>query len=397
MSPAAHALDRRLHALRAARDGVATALVALEADETFKLLAARGGLSGATAARVRPALARLAELRPGMAALDELLAWASGLRSSSAMDDGRATELVSMLNSPSLLLPAPEAGLRATRQMAPQDLLDGLEQAVEPMRALVTEIDALWKELPLRLERTAGEAERLALELPAFRSVVTARSTVAELPTRVVNDPIGAADDLTRVQAALAEAQSARGDVARLDRVLKAAAGTLAEIEAQIDEGRRALDRSLAETHEPWGLLDPLDAELLGGERGLRPWLGRLQRLVGEGRCQLAETGLASWQALADQTLDAARQVAAANVRPIARREELQRLLGAARVKARASGRAEDPRVAQLADQAQRALLVPCDIDAAENRVDAYIDALRRRPRAVGPGHVATSLRELSA
>jgi hypothetical protein len=98
----------------------------------------------------------------------------------------------------------------------------------------------------------------------------------------------------------------------------------------------------------------------------------------------LAEKGLASWQALADQTLDAARQVAAANIRPAARREELQRLLGAAQVKARASDRADDPRVARLADQARRALLVPCDVDVAEDRVDAFIDALRRRPRPAG-------------
>jgi hypothetical protein len=397
MSPAAHALDRRLHALRAARDEVATALVALEADETYKLLAARGGLSGTTAARVRPALAGLAELRPGLAALDELLAWASGLRSTSAMDDSRATELVSMLNSPSLVLPAPQAGLRATRNMAPQDLLDGLAQALEPLRAVVTEVDALWKELPLRLERTAADAERLALEMPAFRSVAAAHTAVAELPTRVVNDPIGAAADISRIQAELAEAQRSRTEVARLGRELEGASGRLAEIETLVDEGRRALDRSLAETHEPWGLLDPLDAGVLTGERGLRPWLGRLQRLVAEGRVQLAEKGLASWQALAAQTLEAARQVATANVRPIARREELQRLLGAARVKARASGRAEDPRVAQLADAAQRALLVPCDIEAAESRVDAYIDALRRRPRAVGPSSLATSVRELSA
>jgi hypothetical protein len=47
--------------------------------------------------------------------------------------------------------------------------------------------------------------------------------------------------------------------------------------------------------------------------------------------------------------------------------------------------------VVQLADQAHRALLVPCDIDQAEIRVDAYIDALRRKPTA-GPER-----REMSA
>jgi hypothetical protein len=425
MSPAAHALDRRLHALRAAHEGVTASLLELESEETYQVLTAHDGLSGTTAAQARPALARVAELRPGLDLLGELLQWAGGLRNSTAMDDHRATELVSLLNSPSLVVPAPAApavpglpgpagalgalgaagttatgpgpgqsggsGPGATHTVAPQDLLDSLEQAVVPLRAVVTEVDSAWRELPLRLERVAAEAERLALELPAFRSVAIARATLADLPTRVVHDPLGAADDLGRVQSSLAAATGARTEVARLGRILQAATTTLTEIESLIDEGGAALGRCVAEIHEPWGLLDPIDPGVLAGERGLRPWLGRLERLVAAGDVGPAEKGLASWQALADQTLGTARQVAAANGRPVARRHELQRLLGAAVVKARASGRADDPRVVQLADQAHRALLVPCDIDQAEIRVDAYIDALRRKP-TVGPER-----REMSA
>jgi len=384
MSPAAHALDRRLHALRAAQEAATTSLLELEAEDAYQQLARRG-LSGTTAAKARPALARVAELRPGLALLDQLIEWAGGLRTSTSMDDHRATELVSMLNSPTLVLPDPAAGRPgATRTTAPQDLLDDIEAAVAPLRSVVTAVDAAWKELPPRLERATAEADRLALELPAFRSVAAARSTLADVAARIATDPLGAADDLDRVQRDLADAQATRSGVARLGPDLRAATAAVAEIEALIDEGHTALARSLAETREPWGLLDPLDREVLTGERGLRPWLGRLERLVTEGRVDLAEKGLASWRALADQTLHAARQVAAANVRPTARREELQGLLGAALVKARASGRADDPRVTQLADEAQRALLVLCDVDLAENKVDAFIDALRRRPRSAG-------------
>jgi hypothetical protein len=385
MSPAAHALDRRLHALRAAQESAAGSLLELEAEEAYGQLTRRD-LSGVTAAKARPALARVAELRPGLALLDELIVWAGGMRTSATMDEHRATELVSMLNSPTLALPDPTGRPGATRTVAPQDLLDDLEAAIAPLRAVVTAVDAAWKELPPRIERATAEAERLALELPAFRSVAAARSTLAGLPARVATDPLGAAADLDRVQRELADAQATRSGVARLGPQLASAAATLAEIGALVDEGHTGLARSLAEIHEPWGLLDPLDREVLTGERGLRPWLGRLERLVAEGRVTLAEKGLASWKALADQTLDAARQVAAANVRPTARREELQGLLGAALVKARASGRAGEARIAQLAEQARQALLVPCDIDVAETRVDAFIDALRRRPRTAGGG-----------
>jgi hypothetical protein len=383
MSPAAHALDRRLHTLRAAQEEVAASLAELDAEEAYQQLAGRGWLAGATAAKARPALARVAELRPGLTLLEELLVWAGALRNGGRMDDDRATELVSLLNSPTLVLPAPAGDAQAPRTIAPQELLDSLEAAVAPLRAVVTAVDAAWKELPGRLERASADAERLALELPAFRSVAAARAALTDLPARVAQDPLGAADDLERVQSALTDAQACRADITRLGQDLTTAEATVAEIESLIGEGRDGLARSLAEIHEPWGLLDPLDGEVVTGERGLRPWLDRLHRLVAEGRVALAGTGLASWRALADQALDAARQVAAANNRPVARRLELQRLLGAARVKASASGRADDPRVAQLADQAHRALLVPCDIDVAENRVDAFIDALRRRPRTL--------------
>ena len=188
MSPAAHALDRRLHSLRAGHDAVTTALGELEGDETYQLLAVRGGLSGTTAARLRPALDRLVELRPGLPLLQELIEWASGLRSSTSMDDHRATELVSLLNSPSLVVPLPSAGPQATRTVAPQDLLDSLERAIEPLRGLVGDVADAWRSLPAQLEEATAEADRLAFDMPSVRSVADARTKLADLPPRVVHD-----------------------------------------------------------------------------------------------------------------------------------------------------------------------------------------------------------------
>jgi hypothetical protein len=77
--------------------------------------------------------------------------------------------------------------------------------------------------------------------------------------------------------------------------------------------------------------------------------------------------------------------VAEANARPSLRRRELQGLLRAARVKAGASGRAEDMTLTELAARADRALDAPCDLVEAQAHLDAYMDELRRGP-APAPG-----------
>ena len=91
-----------------------------------------------------------------------------------------------------------------------------------------------------------------------------------------------------------------------------------------------------------------------------------------------AGAGLERWRSLAEQTVAVARQVAEANARPWRRRQELQGLLRATRVKAGAMGRAEDPLVSDLAGQAARSLAVPCDLPAAESAIEALLEGLRQ-------------------
>jgi len=95
----------------------------------------------------------------------------------------------------------------------------------------------------------------------------------------------------------------------------------------------------------------------------------------------LVEKGLESWKATADRTLDAAQQIAEANVQPLRQRQELANLLRAARVKAGASGRSEDPWMGEVFDRADQALhAVPCCLTTARSQVDVYLEELRRCP-----------------
>jgi hypothetical protein len=294
-----------------------------------------------------------------------------------------------LLNSPCVVVSSasrPEADrvqgpqAPATRAMTPDAVLADTDEVVGALAALATEVDAAWHELPLRIDRVAAEATRLATELPGFRSVAAAQQTLAGLPVRLGADPLGAAAALATVEASLDAAAGSRAEVARVTAAVTDAGTTLTVLEGLLGEGHDELVRSRTEIADPRGLLDPVDPAVVDGERGLRPWLGRLERLVAEGEVGLVDKGLESWRAMARETIATARQVVEANARPTRRRRELQGLLGAARAKAGAAGRTGDRRVSGLAERADRALAVPCDLRAAEAGVDAFLEALRPDP-----------------
>jgi hypothetical protein len=391
MSPGRHALDRRLLALRTAQHAVASEVQALEADATYVLLTG-DRLTGVTAERARPALAAVEQVWRGLSLLDDLLSWIGAHQNRADVDDDTAARLMAHLNGPSIAIgagPQPAVGgapllgspTSPGQSLAPDALLAMLTHALTPTRQIVAEVDAARRELLPRLDRLTTEAHHLATELPGHRPLTELVAALDALRRHIMEDPLGAAEELTGLESALAGVAVARAELARLSKEVAGAARILAELEEVLAEGRDAFDRTRAEIANPDGLLEPVRPEVLHDEqRGLRPWLGRLERLVTEGDASRAKAGLASWRALADQTLAVARQVAEANARPWSRRRELHGLLRAARVKAGAVGRAEDPLVTELAVRAMRSLDVPCDLQAAATAIEELLEGLRRPP-----------------
>lgn len=390
MNPGAHALGRRVRDLRVAQEELVAAGRGLEAGGTYALLAPGTHLTGATADRARPARALAAELWRCLALLDDLLGHVERRMDEVYGDDSHAARLAALLNGPAIVV-APDApahddgavilspsGAWSRRAVSPDELLAVLPGALAPAHQVASEIDAAWRELVPRLDRATAEAARLAAELPGHRALAAARAVIDALPERIVSDPLGAIDELTRIESALAEVAGAREELARLGEATAAAARMLDELEGLLDEGRAGFERSRAEIAGPEGLLAPVDPGVLSHGPGLRPWLTRLERLVSEGDVRRAGAGLERWRSLAEQTMAVARQVAEANARPWRRRRELEGLLRATRVKAGAVGRAEDPIVSELAGQAARSLAVPCDLVAAESAIETLLDGLRR-------------------
>jgi hypothetical protein len=389
MSPATHALDRRLYDLRSSYEAMRTTLSELDGDHVYALLVAGHGFSGATADMAAPALVRVSDLRAAATPLADVLSEVFEARGSGQMDDRRAAELVAWLNSPTIMVP-PSEPRAADRPLVPapqgteflsaQGVLEALEVAVAHLRELMRTIDSAWQGFSDRLERVSAEADRLAARMPGNRALAAARSDLELLATRVIGDPLGSVELLDRAESTLATAEEAHEESRPLQARLESCRRLARDVEAAVVEGRHGLDRSRAEFVNPAGMLAPIDAAVLTGERGLVPWLGRLERLVEGGDVQLATTGLDRWQDLATQTLAAAEQVAEANVGPTRRRRELQGLLRAARVKAGASGRAEDAWASELATRAEAALAIPCDLAEAEAQVEAFLDDLRLTP-----------------
>jgi hypothetical protein len=374
MSPAAHALDRRLLELRSEHEVHTTRLAELEADPTYRRLVDGHGMTGTTAERVLPAMAKVSGLRPALDTLGQLVERVGAARGWGTLDDAVATALFAQLNAPTLAFAAEPQGV------TPHRLLTLVDEATAALQAVVADATRVWAEIDGRLADARAEAGRLASTLPGFPIVVAAREALEGLAERAERDPLGAVDDLTTVESALATAAGAGDEIDRLHDQMVIATRTMEELETLVGEGRNGLALARAELSTPDGLLDPVDPQVLTGERGLRPWLGRLEALVAKSELALAAKGLESWSALADKTLATARQVAEANSRPPKRRRELRSLLRAARVKAGASGRAEDPVMEQLYRRAEAALAVPCCLATAEAEVEAFMVELRRSP-----------------
>jgi hypothetical protein len=389
VNPGGHALARRVTELRVAQEALADEARVLEAGGTYALLAAGSHFTGVTAERARPALAQVAELWRCLGLLDDLLGQVEQRTDGVHGDDSHAARLGALLNGPVIVV-APDApphgdedaasspfGAWSRRAVSPDDLLASLQGALAPAHQVAAEIDAAWRELVPRLDRATAEADRLAAELPGLQVLAAPRAVIDALPERIVKDPLGAVDELTRIESTLAGVAGARPELARLGEATAAAARTLAELDGLLDEGRAAFDRSRAEIASPMGLLAPVDPDLVSRGPGLRPWLERLERLVSEGDVSRARAGLERWRSLAEETLAVARQVAEANALPWRRRRELDGLLRATRVKAGAVGRAEDPLVSELAGQAARSLAVPCDLPGAESAIESLLKVLR--------------------
>lgn len=223
--------------------------------------------------------------------------------------------------------------------------------------------------------RRSGELERLlapdAITEPSG-ATTSAASLVAELQQR-------AEEVAARSVQLIAGLERRRQEV--LAR-LSVAGSELVAIERLLVEGEAARNEAIAKILHPTGLLVPLEPWCLDdGDEALRPSLAGIEGDVACGRWEAAEQALDRWsQAEADLRAEASR-ILAANLRPVAARDELRGRLSAYKAMAAIKGEAENPVLGRLHEEASDALYVaPCDLVSAQSKVQLFIDALTGIP-----------------
>ncbi len=155
---------------------------------------------------------------------------------------------------------------------------------------------------------------------------------------------------------------------------LRAASELLAEIVSAAAAAERATATVVTRvTGTDTGLLRLADGWLDDPQRGLRPWLERLDRRQATGDWLRASRGLTAWRGVATSALATARRAAEVNAAPLNRRGELRGLLRALHAKAVRHGVAEAPDLDVVFQRARETLYTsPVDLDAATELVMSY-------------------------
>ena len=362
-----------LEELRAGISRLAADLYRLETEPEFKALSEARGLTGRSAGIAAGAPGRIMSLWERYSALTEVVeqldrAVASG-----------ATAAAQQLAGPG------GVPLRGG-PVGPLELLADLQSEADAILAAGRQLSAAWSTVVPRL---AAAAERLAqatataasIGVSGEPSLAAARQLLDRATALAHSDPLSA--DSAAAEEAVAETERRIGELVGERSVLpdrlSAAGRLLDDLDRTAADGRKALDATRQKILRPPGLLEPIDPAAYGsGPQGLRAWLERLVNLADEGSWLAAGEGLDRWEEVAGGWVANARAVLAANKGPLDRRAELRGLLAAYAAKAAATGRSEDPALADLHDAAHDALhTAPCDLDAAATLVTRYADAVR--------------------
>ena len=354
------ALDDARAVLAEVRDGlsrVAAVLVRLDTDPTVLLARDATDLRGRSAQAASAVTSGLAELWQRYPAVkDEVDALDAAVR------DGDE-----------------EACRRAVARLPAA--VEELDRTASEVAATADDLGGRWRDLVVRVDRVAAAVRRLTeraqeLGLVGDPSVATAVRVADDLARRAVQDPLGT--DPVPTEAAVDLADDRIDDLVRRRSLLPGevadARALLAELEALVPEGRRALDEARAKVADPIGLVEPLDPSLLDrGDLALRPWLARLEGLVASSEWPAAASGIDNWRTTARAWLARARSVVDANRGPVEHRNRLRGLLEAYRAKATATGLAEDESLAKAYADARDALYArPCDVTAADRLAHHY-------------------------
>ena len=393
-------IDELLTRYEAAERRISANLIELEDHPTYVLLSKGTGgtstLSGITAQRAEPVMASAPLLWDWFHKYGIGVAEARSVRNDGRMNGERRTRLAEMLSGDSIVLsqaeiPMSERGLLETGEQVEmvslEDLLTKMREAYEPIRDLVAEVDALWRDVLPRTEAatiTLGRLEASVAELNVVEpSITRARRKLDHISSLLVDDPLqltadsGAElDDLVN-EAATTLAELRRG-FDQLDGDLAATERQLAEVRVLRARAEKAYEEATTKITNVTDVVRVPSADAIDGPNGLAARADAL-RADATGSWQARRAALDTWSTRCEALRNQLQRAEDANEVPLRRRSELRGLLAAYWVKAAAVGGAEDAALTELHDQAHNELFTaPTDLAAAEGLVAAFGAAMRR-------------------
>ncbi len=346
-------------------------------------------LAGATADRAGPAIDGLHTLWTYYSLIHDTIGRAKKLRESiSLLLPSRKIliEIEVLLLGPSIQLPGvatplAQRGLLAAGEVAQlipaEHLLEAMNQLFQQGRDVVVAIGAAWDQLPQKFIDFEAELSRLAAEDGSFpHEIAAARERLAALRQQIDSDPLTAADGshalAAEIEAMRRRAEQSAAERRQLRDDLLAARRLLAELGQSHCHTRQTLEecKQKVRSEEATALPRPADDERAAA---LEAWLAKLDAEVAAGRWQPVRVGVARWNAAARQYLAADQESQNAAESLLNQRRDLRGLLGALKAKAMANGRAEDPALAQIEQEANELLATrPTPLEALRCLVADY-------------------------
>jgi hypothetical protein len=360
-------VDARVAALRAVTDEVAARLIELESDTTVKLVV-QPGLTGASGERAKAMQASMERLWASLPLASDHL---------TTVETERAKERRADRALLTRLLTAPLVG---TPKVSIEHLVQSFRVDLDIVDSTVRDIGDRWHTLLPAIDSARSTLAAITSDLGELAEVTAAMRTLTHVESTLGSDPLavpldGAGSLTAQVASAQAAANRLRDQRDGVRDMLVLAERDLQRLDDLVRAGANAHDAARTKVLAP-ELLEPLDASTLidSGDRALRPWLERLQRRPGR-EWQATIKGLAAWRAVCDGALSSADTIKRANEAPLAQRNELRGRLDAMAAKAASRGAAERNGASEALAAARDLLFAaPCDLRAAEQAVDHYID-----------------------
>ena len=373
-------VDLRIRSLSRDVEESAEGLLALELDPTRQLLE-KSILTGGTAAAWASTSSALIQAWEEQAALEDHLHRVRKLRGNrTRVGRDRLRELEELVDGRVFAAPG-SAGVRRSAA----ELLISSAAAVEEARRFVARVAEVWDAVVPRLttaNATLRACADLCDELDATPGdyLTETRTELARVTAGVAADPLATTPESVdaleaAVVAARARVEGLRDFRADSEGRLDRARDLFAAVRHADADARAAHAAALEKIAGPEVPAPaPLPADLATE-------LDDAVSLVRSGAWAQAEEAVDRWHARATGVHDAARQVEAANVAPIAFRDELRRRLEAYRSKASHLRLLEEPELAAVHARAQRVLYTaPTDLGEAADLVRRYQAGLSSRP-----------------